>query len=264
MNRMEQLFNQNKKKTKKYFIPFIMAGDPNLEVTKKYIYLLEESGCDMIEIGVPFSDPIADGPVIADAHYRGLCSQTTLESIFEVIKEVRENTQIPIILMLYSNLIISRGCEAFFEACRLCGVDGVIIPDVPMEEYHEFEEKAQENEVMNIRLVAPTSRERMIRIVEGAKGFLYCVSSMGVTGERAGFDSSLYDFLDEVRAVSNIPVAVGFGISHPEHLKSVLGHADGAIVGSAIVRRMEQEYQENRDVLKAYILEMKETINTFF
>jgi tryptophan synthase alpha chain len=205
---------------------------------------MEKSGADIIEIGVPFSDPIAEGIVIQNSSAEALSQGTTLAGIFECVKNIRQKTEIPILLMLYINSVFAYGAEKFFEKCKESGIDGIIVPDLPFEEYGEIAELSDAFNVHSIHLVAPTSSNRIEGIVKNAKGFIYCVSSTGVTGVRSEFKEGTESFIKNVKEKSPIPVCVGFGISSPEQAKKMSEFCDGVIVGSAIVKLVLQ-YGEN-------------------
>lgn len=241
MNRIERKFEELKKKNEKALIPFVTAGDPDLETTERLVLAMLESGADLVEIGVPFSDPVAEGPVIQKASKRALDAGTTLKGIFGLIRCLRQRTDEPLLLMLYLNSIFRFGTERFFRLCAECGIDGVIVPDMPYEERDEIQAEADAFGVIPIRMVAPTSHGRIARIAPSAKGFLYCVSSTGVTGTRSSFSTDFAEFFGTIRKYAKIPCAVGFGISGPEQAKQMVSYCDGAIVGSAIVKIVERE-----------------------
>lgn len=241
MSRIEKAFKQGHKT----FIPFITAGDPTLEVTEELIYALDRAGADMIELGIPFADPIADGPVIMRANIRALEGGTNLEKVFALTKRVRENTEIPIIYLMYANTIYYYGIEAFFKTCQEVGVDGVIIPDVPYEEREEFDQFARAYQIDHIAFVAPTSKERTAFICENATGFLYCVSSLGVTGIREEIKTNLKEMFSRIREYTSMPTAIGFGIANPEQASELKVFTDGIIVGSALVKVIEDYGEES-------------------
>lgn len=238
MNRIDNKFNQLK--DKKALITFITAGDPNLETTEKLIIEMEKAGADIIEIGVPFSDPVAEGSIISRASERSLLMGTNLNKIFEMVKRVREKTQIPLLLMLYINSIFKFGKDEFFSLCKKNGIDGVIVPDLPFEERIEIEKEAEKEEIYIINLVAPTSKNRIEKIAKNSKGFLYCVSSLGVTGVRNSFNTNFNEMFDEIKKHSKTKTALGFGISTSEQVKQLKNYADGIIIGSAIVEIIEK------------------------
>lgn len=221
---------------KKAFIPFITCGDPNLETTKKLVIEMEKAGVSLIELGIPFSDPTAEGPVIQDGNLRALSTGVTTDKVFDMVKELRETVKIPLVFMTYANVVFSYGIDRFMGKCQEVGIDGIILPDVPFEEKGEFDEIAASHGVDFISMIAPTSDERIAMIASEAKGFLYCVSSLGVTGTRTEITTDIGAMVGKVKAASNIPAAIGFGISNPETAKKMAAHADGVIVGSAIVK----------------------------
>lgn len=238
MNRIDAHLSELKAKGEKALITFITAGDPSLAVSEELVLTMFDSGADVIEIGVPFSDPIAEGQVIQEASLRSMSTgETNLNSVFELIKRLRRKTDKPLVLLMYINTIFRYGTEKFFGLCKEYGVDGVIIPDMPYEERMEVLPYADANEIVSISMVTPTSHERIEKIASSAKGFLYCVSSTGVTGTRNEFatDFDSY-FFGEVKKYCPIPAMVGFGISSPEMAKKMSKYCDGVIVGSAIVK----------------------------
>lgn len=256
MSRIREAF-----KDKKAFIPFLTAGDPCLEKTAEYILEMEKAGADLIEIGIPFSDPIAEGPVIQEADLRALAAGTTTDRIFDMVQEIRKQVRVPLVFMTYLNPVFHYGYERFFRRCRACGIDGIIIPDLPFEEQEELKPTANKNGVEVITLVAPTSRQRIREIAEEAEGFLYLVSSMGVTGMRNRISTDLKGMIREIREVSEIPVAVGFGIHTPDQAEQIAGIADGVIVGSAVVRLIAQDQGNAAKEISAYVQEMKQAVN---
>jgi tryptophan synthase alpha chain len=225
---------------KKAFIPFITCGDPDLDTTRKIIMELQENGADLIELGIPFSDPTAEGPVIQGANIRALKNGITTDDIFEMVSEVRQQVHLPMVFMTYANVVFSYGPDRFFSRCSEVGMDGIILPDVPFEEKGEFEAAAAAHGIDFISMVAPTSEERISRIAENAKGFIYIVSSLGVTGERSSINTHVKDLVDKVKKSASVPCAVGFGISTPQQAAEMAQISDGAIVGSAIVRIIGQ------------------------
>jgi len=229
---------------KKAFIPFITGGDPSVEVTEKLLYTLCDAGADAIEIGIPFSDPIAEGPVIEAADERALRAGCTVDKLFDLVTRVRTDIKVPILLMTYYNPIFAYGTEKFTNRAAACGLDGLIVPDLPFEERGELLEPCKSRSLELISLIAPTSRERIAMIAKNSGGFLYCVSSLGVTGVRGDLDDSARRMVAQVKQAADIPCAVGFGISTPEQAGNVAKYADGVIVGSAIVK-IVAEYGEN-------------------
>jgi tryptophan synthase alpha chain len=237
MNRIEQRFAELAEHGKKAFIPYITAGDPNLERTGELLLALESAGADVVEFGVPFSDPIADGPVNQEAAQRALLNHVTLHHVVALVKQMRARTKIPVVLFTYFNPVLSYGLEAFAKDCADAGVDGVLCVDLPPEEADEYKRLLDEAGVATVFLLAPTStEERMELVARQSTGFIYYVSRTGVTGTRESLDAQLHAKVDEIRAHTNKPIAVGFGISTPEQAREVAEYADGVIVGSAIVR----------------------------
>lgn len=239
------------KKDKKAFIPFITCGDPCLETTKELIYTLEKAGADLIELGIPFSDPTAEGPVIESANMRALKGGVTTDKIFDMVQEV--HVQVPLVFMTYANVVFSYGIERFVKKCVEIGVSGMILPDIPFEEKAEFAEICKQYDVDFVSLIAPTSKERISMIAKEATGFVYCVSSMGVTGVRNTITADVDSMVALVREVTEVPVAIGFGISTPEQAKVMADKSDGVIVGSAIVRLVEQYGVESPRYVHEYV-----------
>lgn len=239
-NRIDSVLAQCKQMSKKALIPFITAGDGGYACTETAVLEMARNGADLIELGVPFSDPIAEGPTIQRASERALQSGTTLQGIFGLVRRLREKTNIPLLLMMYLNTIFCYGTDRFFAMCQECGIDGVIVPDIPYEEKDEIQGSADRYGIHNISLVTPASRERIQMIASDATGFLYCVSSNGVTGVRSGFATDFSAFFAEIYRYAKVPCAVGFGISGPETAKAMSAYCDGVIVGSAVVRLVEQ------------------------
>ena len=239
------------------FIGFLTAGDPSIEKTVEYILAMEEAGCDLIEIGIPFSDPMAEGVVIQQANIRALNSNTTTDDVFKVVEEVRKKTDIPIVFLTYINPVFFYGYEEFFRKCAELGVDGIISPDLPYEEKGEIADIASENGVDVISLIAPTSQERIQMIANEAQGFIYLVSSLGVTGMRSEIKTDLESIIEDIREVTDTPVAVGFGINTPEQASNISQYADGVIVGSAIVKIIEENGYDAADALREYVSSMK-------
>lgn len=243
------------------FIGFLTAGDPTIDKTIEYILAMEEAGCDLIEIGIPFSDPMAEGVVIQDANVRALKQDTTTDDVFEMVRRVREVTDIPLVFLTYINPVFFYGYEEFFKKCGELGIDGIISPDLPYEEKGEIKDIALKNDVDVISLIAPTSSERIKMIANDATGFIYVVSSLGVTGMRSEIKTDLNAILSDIREVTDLPLAVGFGINTPQQAEDISKIADGVIVGSAIVKIIE-EYGENAsEALKEYVSSMKNACN---
>ncbi|MCR4840539.1 MAG: tryptophan synthase subunit alpha [Lachnospiraceae bacterium] len=228
----------------KAFIPFITCGDPNLEVTKACVREAVKNGADLVELGVPFSDPTAEGPVIMEANERALAGGVTTDKVFAMVRELREDVKIPLVFMTYANVVFSYGSEKFISTCREVGIDGIILPDLPFEEKDEFLPFCEKYDVDLISLIAPTSAERISMIAKEATGFIYLVSSLGVTGTRTEITTDLKSIVDVIRENTDVPCAIGFGISNPEQAKKMSALSDGAIIGSAIVRIIA-EHGEN-------------------
>ena len=245
---------------KKAFIAFITAGDPDAESTVKYILEMEKAGADLIEIGIPFSDPTAEGVVIQDANIRALRGGMTTDGVFEIVRKVREVSQIPLCFMTYLNPVFHYGYDRFFARCEELGVDGIIIPDLPYEEKEEVDGPANEHNVIVISMVAPTSEDRIQMIASKAQGFIYVVSSMGVTGVRSEIKTDLADIVASIRRVTDTPCAIGFGISTPEQAKNMAAISDGSIVGSAIVKKIEARGRDAAEDLAEYVRSMKQAV----
>ena len=241
----------------KAFIPFITCGDPDLETTAAAVRAAVENGADLIELGIPFSDPTAEGPVIQGANLRALKGGVTTDRIFGLVRELRRDVTVPLVFMTYANVVFSYGTERFLSACREVRVDGLILPDVPFEEREEFLPFCRRYGVDLISLIAPTSAHRIAKIAREAEGFLYIVSSLGVTGTRSEITTDLSAMVEVVRQNTAIPCAVGFGISTPEQAKRMAEVSDGAIVGSAIVKLLEQYGKDAPQQIGAYVKEMK-------
>lgn len=255
MNKIEQAFNN-----KKAFIPFVTAGDPDLDTTKEIILAMQEAGADLIEIGIPFSDPVAEGPVIQEADLRALESGTTTDKIFDMVKSIQEQLTVPVVFMTYINPIYVYGTEKFAKRASECGVAGVIVPDVPFEERGEIQEIFKQFDMAVISMIAPTSSDRVKMIAGEAEGFVYCVSSLGVTGVRTELSTEISSLIQDVKSVKNIPCAIGFGISTPEQAKTMAAISDGAIVGSAIVKIVEEHGRDSVSYVKEYVKKMKEAV----
>ena len=255
MSRIKEAFSNQKA-----LIVFITGGDPNLNITEELLYAMEEAGADLIEIGIPFSDPVAEGPVIQAANERALQVGTTTDQLFELITRARKKVTVPLVFLTYMNPVYTYGTERFMKKCQESGVDGVIIPDVPYEERDELSGAMNQYGIQRISMIAPTSKERIAMIAKEAEGFLYCVSSLGVTGIRSDISTDLPGMLAVAREVTEVPCAIGFGISTPEQAKEMTATADGVIVGSAIVK-LVGEYQEDCVVkVSEYVKSMKEAI----
>lgn len=248
MSRIKNKFEELNGKSA--FIGYITAGDPSIEKTKELVIAMEKGGCDIVELGIPYSDPVADGPVIQAAAQRALDNGATVDKIFEEVKKIRKDSQVPLVFLVYYNTIYSKGVENFVRECSEKGVDGLIIPDLPVEEREEILPFIQKYNVDLIPLVAPNSEERIPKIIENGGGFVYCISSFGVTGTREEFDSSIGNYLEKVRKNSHLPLAVGFGISTREDVETFEKLADGVIVGSALVKVVEKTNGDSGELEK--------------
>ena len=244
----------------KAFIPFITCGDPDLQTTYEVVKQAVANGADLIELGIPFSDPTAEGPVIQGANLRALSGGITTDDVFGLVRKLRTEITIPLVFMTYANVIFSYGTERFIKTCSEIGIDGIIVPDVPFEEKEEFEPYCIRFGVDQISMVAPTSEDRVKMIAREAKGFIYIVSSLGVTGERSGFASGLSDVTAKIREVTDTPCAVGFGISNPQQAHDMAAISDGAIVGSAIIKILEKYGKDAPEHVGAFVRSMKEAL----
>ena len=260
MNRIDRKFAQLKQNGAKALIPFVTAGDPDLETTERLVPALFAAGADLVEIGVPFSDPVAEGPVIQKASKRALDAGTTLTGIFAMVGRLRAQTDEPILLMLYLNSIFRFGKERFFRLCAENGVDGVIVPDMPYEERDEIQAEADKSGVVSVSMVAPTSHGRIATIASEAKGFLYCVSSTGVTGMRGSFRTDFVAFFGAVKQYAKVPCAVGFGISNQEQAKRMASYCDGVIVGSAVVSLVERFGRDAVPAVSEFVQSLKRAV----
>lgn len=244
----------------KAFIPFVTCGDPDLETTEKIVCEMEAAGADLIELGIPFSDPTAEGPVIQEASLRALKNKITTDDIFEMVRRLRKTVKIPMVFMTYANVVFSYGAERFLGTCQEIGMDGLILPDIPFEEKGEFDGICKAHGLDFISMIAPTSHERIKMIAEEANGFVYCVSSLGVTGMRTKITTDVGAMVRLVKETKEIPCAIGFGISNPQQAREMAQHADGVIVGSAIVKICGQYGRDCVPHVKQYVKEMKDAI----
>ena len=260
INEKNKIHKAFENKNKKAFIAFLTAGDPDKESTIRYILEMEKAGADLIEIGIPFSDPTAEGVVIQDANIRALKNGMTTDGVFEIAEEVRKVSQIPLCFMTYVNPVFHYGYEKFFTRCEELGIDGIIIPDVPYEEKAEVEEVAAAHNVAVISMIAPTSESRIKSIASEAQGFIYVVSSMGVTGVRSEIKTDLETMISHIREVTDVPCAIGFGISTPEQAAKMASISDGSIVGSAIVKIIEANGNKADQALSEYVSRMKAAV----
>lgn len=257
MNNIKKAFENGKA-----FIPFITCGDPSLAVTEQLVYEMEKAGADLIELGIPFSDPTAEGPVIQAANVRALSGGVTTDQIFDMVKRIRQNTRIPMVFMTYANVVFSYGTEHFISTAAALGMDGIILPDVPFEEKEEFDRVCRNYDLAFISLIAPTSNDRITKIAEQANGFVYCVSSLGVTGMRSDITTDVGAMVELVRQTKDIPCAIGFGISTPEQAKKMAALSDGVIVGSAIVKLCGQYGADCLPHVAEYVKKMKEAVSS--
>lgn len=244
----------------KAFIAFITGGDPDIDTTEQLIYAMEKAGADLIEIGIPFSDPIAEGVVIQEADERALKNNVTTDDLFALVKKVRQNSEIPLVFMTYYNPVFSYGRDKFMANAKEAGIDGLIIPDVPFEESEEVRTYCHQYGIDLINMIAPTSVTRTKMIAEKAEGFLYCVSSLGVTGVRSEIKSDIAGLIKDAKEVTETPCAIGFGISTPEQAKEMAAVADGVIVGSAIVRIVAEHGKDSVSYVAEYVKSMKDAI----
>ena len=244
----------------KAFIAFITCGDPDLETTAAVVRSAVENGADLIELGIPFSDPTAEGPVIQGANLRALSGGVTTDKVFSLVKELRRDVSVPMVFMTYANVVFSYGAERFISTCHEIGIDGLILPDLPFEEKDEFLPICRQYDVDLISLIAPTSENRIAMIAEEAEGFIYVVSSLGVTGMRSEIKTDLASIIKVIRENTDVPCAIGFGISTPEQAKKMADLSDGAIVGSAIVKLLEKHGKNASEYVGAYVKSMKDAI----
>ena len=255
--RISEAFRKLHARGKKAFIPYIMAGDPSLEETRAIVRLFEDCGADVVELGVPFSDPLADGPTIQRAAERALSKGTTLRSVIALVSSLREITQIPIVLMTYFNPVFRYGTGDFITDAKNAGIDGIIVPDLPPDEAAYLVHESRRHGLDTIFLLAPTStEERIKKVIKSSSGFVYYVSITGITGANLLLDGTMEKAIARIRSHTKKPVAVGFGVSTPRDAARIAGLADGVIIGSAIVKRL----QESPDTLKDYLIRLREAI----
>lgn len=244
----------------KAFIPFITCGDPDLETTAKIVREAVANGADLIELGIPFSDPTAEGPVIQGANIRALKGGVTTDKVFDLVRELRKDVTVPMVFMTYSNVVFSYGADKFISTCKEIGINGLILHDLPYEEKEEFLPQCKKYGVDLIPLIAPTSENRIAMIAKEADGFIYLVSSLGVTGTRSEISTDLKSIVDVIRQNTSVPCAIGFGISTPEQAKKMADIADGAIVGSAIIKIIDQYGKDAPKYVGEYVKSMKDAI----
>ena len=245
----------------KAFIPFITCGDPDLETTEKIVKAAAEAGADLIELGIPFSDPTAEGPVIQEASLRALNAGTTTDKIFDMVRSLRKDVTVPMVFMTYANVVFSYGAERFISTCQEIGIDGLILPDLPYEEKDEFLPVCEKYGVDLISLIAPTSDSRIEMIAREATGFIYVVSSLGVTGMRSEIKTDIGAIVEKIRECTDVPAAIGFGISKPVQAAKMAALSDGVIVGSAIVKLIGEHGRDAAGYVADYIRSMKEAIS---
>ena len=255
MSRIKEAFAKGKA-----FIPFLTCGDPDLETTAELVRTMAENGADLIELGIPFSDPTAEGPVIQGANLRALSGGVTTDKIFAMVEELRKDVSVPMVFMTYANVVYSYGSERFLASCARIGMDGLILPDVPFEEKAEFDGVCKQYGLELVSLVAPTSQERIAQIAQEASGFIYVVSSLGVTGVRKEITTDIGAMVREIKMHTDLPCAVGFGISTPEQAKRMAACSDGVIIGSAIVRLIAQYGREAAGPVAEYVWSIKQAI----
>lgn len=255
MNNISKAFENGKA-----FIPFITCGDPDLETTAAVVRAAAQNGADLIELGIPFSDPTAEGPVIQGANMRALNGGVTTDKIFAFVRELRRDVTVPMVFMTYANVVFSYGSERFISACKEIGIDGLILPDLPFEEKEEFQPFCSQYDVALISLIAPTSENRIAMITKEAEGFIYLVSSLGVTGTRSEITTDLASIVKVIRENTDIPCAIGFGISTPEQARNMADISDGAIVGSAIIKLLEKHGKDAPRYVGEYVKSMKNAV----
>ena len=256
MSRISEAF-----KNGKAFIPFITLGDPDLDTTEKIILEMAKNGADIIELGIPFSDPTAEGPVIQEANLRALKGGINTDKVFEFTKKIRSLVNVSLVYMTYANVIFSYGSEKFISKCKEVGIDGIIVPDVPFEEREEFLPYCEKYGIDFIYLIAPTSNERIKMIAKEAKGFIYVVSSLGVTGVRSSITTDISSIVKSIKEETDVPCAIGFGIQTPNQAKEMAKSSDGVIVGSKIIKLLHENEAEAPSVIGKYVKEMKEAMN---
>ncbi len=254
-NRIQSAFSK-----KKAFIPFITCGDPDLGTTAAVVRAMVEAGADLIELGIPFSDPTAEGPVIQGANLRALSGGVTTDQVFDLVRDLRKDVTVPMVFMTYANVVFSYDAEKFIKTCSEVGVDGLILPDLPYEEKEEFLPICRKYDVKLISLIAPTSDNRIAMIAKEAEGFIYVVSSLGVTGTRSEITTDLGSIVKVIRENTDVPCAVGFGISTPEQAAKMAGLSDGAIVGSAIIKLLAKHGKDAAPYVAEYVKSMKDAV----
>lgn len=244
----------------KAFIPFITCGDPNLETTAKIAREAVANGADLIELGIPFSDPTAEGPVIQGANIKALAAGVTTDKVFDLVRDLRKDVTIPMVFMTYANVVYSYGAEKFISTCKEIGIDGLILPDIPYEEKEEFLPFCEKYDVDLISFIAPTSKDRIAMIAKEATGFIYVISSLGVTGTRSEIKTDLASIVKVIRESTDVPCAIGFGISTPQQAKKMADISDGAIVGSAIIKIIDEYGEASPKYVGEYVKAMKDAL----
>ncbi|MDE6664480.1 MAG: tryptophan synthase subunit alpha [Lachnospiraceae bacterium] len=255
MSRISEAFANGKA-----FIPFITCGDPDLDTTKEIVKSMAANGADLIELGIPFSDPTAEGPVIQDANLRALTNGVTTDKIFEMVRQLRQDVTVPMVFMTYANVVFSYDADKFIRTCSEIGIDGLILPDLPFEEKDEFDDICKKYNVDLISLIAPTSANRIAMIAKEAHGFIYIVSSLGVTGVRSEINTDISSIVKLIRENTSVPCAVGFGISTPTQAAKMASISDGAIVGSAIIKLIAEHGKNAAAPVGEYVKSMKDAI----
>jgi len=262
MNRIDKKFELIKQKNEKAMIPFITAGDPDLETTADLVLAMEQAGADIIELGIPYSDPLADGVIIQQSSIRALKNGAKIAKIMDTVKDIREKSQIPLVYLVYYNSVFKYGMEKFIKECSDVGVDGIIIPDLPIEERKDILDIADKYGIYLIPLVAPTSKERIKKITNNGKGFVYCVSTNGVTGVRQEIGTDIKEYMKIVSQYTDMPKALGFGISNAEMADKYKNYCDAVIVGSAIIKKISEANNKKQTIENTakFISEIKKVL----
>ena len=255
MTKIRQAFSRGKA-----FIPFITCGDPDLETTAAIVRAVAANGADLIELGIPFSDPTAEGPVIQAANIRALSGGVNTDKVFDLVRELRKDVTVPMVFMTYANVVFSYGSDRFIRTCAETGIDGLILPDIPFEEKEEFLSVCHKYDVDLISLIVPTSDKRVSMIAKEAEGFIYLVSSLGVTGVRSEINTDLSSIVNVIRESTDVPCAIGFGISTPQQAHDMAAVSDGAIVGSAVIKIIEKYGKDSPEYVGEYVRSMKEAL----
>jgi tryptophan synthase alpha chain len=258
MNRIEKVFAEGKKA----FIPFVTAGDPDRETTKKLVLAMAANGADIIELGIPFSDPIAEGSVIQEADERALRQGITTDGVFSLVEEIRAETDVPLVFMTYVNVVFTYGKQRFMDRCKAVGMDGIIVPDLPYEEQDELKGECRKSGIPLVSMIAPTSRERIGKVSAAAEGFLYCVSSLGVTGTRKELGNDAESMVREAKRHTSVPCCIGFGISDPIQAARMAAISDGVIVGSAIMAIVAEHGRESVEPVARFVRTMKTAVES--